>query len=112
MIFSLFFVFYAFMGGLFTGIAEFQQDPNMPFNPGIIFIVIGIVGFVITIALGIVTLLASKYLKQRSNYTFVFAIAVLNCLSGILGILLGVFTIVELTKPHIKAQFEVKDDVK
>lgn len=103
---SLFFLLYAGMGSFFTSIPEFQDDPNMPFNPGMIFIVVGIIGFVICVVMGILNLIAAKHIKHQRNYTFVFAIAIINCLSGILGILLGVFTIIEINKPHVKALFE------
>ncbi|MDX1939928.1 MAG: hypothetical protein SFU99_05205 [Saprospiraceae bacterium] len=104
---SLLFVFYAFMGVFFTDIIELNEETAepMPFNPGSIFIVIGSIGFFITVALGIVTLFASKYLKEIRNYNFIFVVAILNCFTGVLGILLGVFTLVELNKPHIKALF-------
>ncbi len=59
----------------------------------------------LTISLGILNLLASKYIKETKNYNFIFAVAVVNCLTGILGILLGVFTLIELTKPEIKPLF-------
>lgn len=101
--FSLFFIFYGFIGTIFGHIDDFNE---LEFNPGIIFIVIGAIGFVITVVLGILTLMAAKYLNEVRGYNFIFVVSVLNCLTGILGILLGVFTLVELTKPHIKALFE------
>jgi len=55
--------------------------------------------------MGILTLFASKYLKEIKNYNFIFVVAILNCLTGILGIVLGIFTIIELNKPDVKALF-------
>ena len=101
--FSLFFIFYGFIGTIFGNIEDFNE---LEFNPGIIFIVIGIIGFFITIIFGVLTLIAAKYLNEVRGYNFIFVVAILNCLTGILGILLGVFTLVELTKPHVKALFE------
>ena len=104
--FSLFFVAYAVFGSFIGHIIETNNhnDP-IPFNPGIIFIVIGSFGFFIAVTMGILTLFASKYLKEVKNYNFIFVIAILNCLTGILGILLGVFTIIELNKSHVKELF-------
>ena len=68
--------------------------------------IIGAIGFFFTIIFGVLTLIAAKNLKDVKGYNFIFVVAVLNCLTGILGILLGVFTLVELTKPHIKQLFE------
>lgn len=104
-LFSLFFLLYIFLGAAMN-LSVFDQDPHMPFDPSIIIITIGAVGFIITVSIGILTLLAGKYIKERRNYNFIFAIAILNCLAGVLGIILGIFTILDLNKPHVKAQFE------
>lgn len=104
--FSVFFILYAVMGVFFGAIIELdptQQDA--PFNPGIIFIIIGIIGVIISVTLGVLNLLASKYIKEKRNYNFIFAVAIVNCLTGMLGILLGVFTLIELNKPEIKHVF-------
>lgn len=104
--FSVFFILYAVMGVFFGAIIELdptQQDA--PFNPGIIFIIIGIIGTIISVTLGVLNLLASKYIKEKRNYNFIFAVAIVNCLTGMLGILLGVFTLIELNKPEIKHVF-------
>lgn len=104
--FSLFFVIYAAMGLFFARIPEFTGEPNpFPFNPGVIFLIVGVIGFLTSITMGVLTLLVSKYLKEQRNYTFIFVMAVLNCITGVLGILLGVFTIIELNKPEVKELF-------
>lgn len=104
--FSLFFILYAGMGHFFGSLTDFNHNNEVPFNPGIIFIIIGGIGFLICLAIGILTLLASKYIKETKNYNFIFAISIINCLTGILGILLGVFTLIELNKPEVKKLFE------
>lgn len=104
--FSVFFILYAVMGVFFGAIVELdptQQDA--PFNPGIVFIIIGIIGVIISVTLGVLNLLASKYIKEKRHYNFIFAVAIVNCLTGMLGILLGVFTLIELNKPEIKHVF-------
>ena len=102
----MFFVFYACFGFILHKTIENAPDsPELPFNFGWIFAIIGGLGMLICVTFGILTLLASKYLKEVKNYNFIFAIAVLNCLTGVLGILLGVFTLVELTKPDVKELF-------
>ena len=103
---SIIFVFYFFMGPLMKSTA--QYDPSMNDAPIDLFSVIqtiGAVGFIICIIAGILTLMAGGYLGKRKHHTFIIVIAVLNCLSGILGILLGIFTIIELQKPHVKELF-------
>lgn len=106
LLFSLLFIVYAFIGGFLGNIFEAPNDANpISFNPGIIFIIIGSIGFIISLVMGILTLLASKYLKEIKNYNFIFVVAVLNCLTGILGIVLCIFTIIELNKPLVKELF-------
>ncbi|MFI2742672.1 hypothetical protein ACG2LH_08030 [Zhouia sp. PK063] len=78
---------------------------HMPINPGIIFIIVGAVGVVFVLIFAILNILTAKYLNEHKNYNFITVIAILNCLSGILGILLGVFTLIELNKPEVKALF-------
>lgn len=105
LLFSLFFVAYALFGVFIDRIGEIE---DMEFNPSFILIIIGAIGFTLTLIFGILTLVAAKYINETRNFNFIFVMAILNCLTGILGILLGVFTIVELNKPHIKALFEDK----
>ncbi len=111
--FSLFFLIYAGMGFVFSGLSALEgQMMNVPnssspvFHPGWIFMIIGTLGFVITIVFGVLTLRVRKLIQQRKNHQFIFVMAVLQCLTGVLGILLGIFTILELQKPEVKALFE------
>lgn len=103
---SLLFIAYASIGYFIDDFSGTSED--IPFNPSTILFVIGGIGFVLTVTFGILTLLASKYLKEIRNYNFIFVVAILNCLTGILGILLGIFTLIELNKPHVKELFEKK----
>ena len=104
--FSLFFVLYCAMGLFFNSIFDANNTHNeIPFNMGLIFIIIGAIGLVFCVTIGILTLMASNYLKKVKNYNFIFVVAILNCLTGILGILLGVFTLIELNKADVKQLF-------
>ena len=105
LVFSLFFLLYAGFGIFFQGIIEQEANKDLPFNPGSIIVVIGAIGFVFAVIVGILTIIASNYIKAAKNYNFVFAMAIVNCLTGILGILLGVFTLIEISKPETKALF-------
>jgi len=103
--FSLFFMIYVGLGFFVTSVVELNQDNNIPFNPGVFIIIIGGIGLVLSVTIGILTILASNYLKAVKNYNFIFTMAVISCLTGILGILLGVFTLIELSKPNVKELF-------
>ena len=100
----LYIVFGSFLGAAIE--ADAQQE--MPFDPGVFIVVAGIIGFLIMAAMAVVSFIASSNLKKRKGYQFIFVVAILNCLSGFLGILLGIFTLFELNKPHVKALFEKK----
>ncbi len=104
-LFSLFFLFYIFIGSVLS-FTPMDNHAHMPFNVASFVVIIGAVGFLITVTIGILTILAGKYIKERRNYNFIFAISILNCLIGVLGIILVIFTIIDLNKPHVKAQFE------
>ena len=107
--FSIFFVIYAIFGFFIVEVADSQQQmQEIPFNPGYIFLIIGAVGFVFSVTFGILAIITSKYLKERRNYNFIFVVAIINGLTGMLGILLAVFTLIEISKPEVKELFEKK----
>lgn len=81
-------------------------DEGLPFNIGIIFLILCIVGFVILVTFGILDLIVSKRIKEVRSHQFIFVVAIISCLTGLLGILLGIFTLIELSKPEVKALFE------
>lgn len=112
--FSLFFILYGLFGYIFiesikiddtTDGPPFALDFIFATSIGLIFVIIAIIGVMICVIFGILTLMASKYLKEVKNYNFIFVIAILNCLTGILGIVLGIFTLIELNKPEVKKLF-------
>lgn len=99
----LFFILYIFFGIFIWNV----NDPDFQdFNPGILVMIIGGIGLVLTAIFGALTLLTAKYIKEKRGYNFILVMSVLNCLSGVLGILLGVFTIIEINKPHVKELFD------
>jgi hypothetical protein len=67
--------------------------------------VIGVVMFVIMVPLSVLHLLAAAGLKKRARYTLILVVSGLACLSFPLGTALGVFTIVVLMRPSVKALF-------
>jgi len=101
---AVFFIGYGFfMNFIFT---EVNQNTETPFDMTTFFGIICGIGFVVSLIFGIVTLMGAKYIGEARNYTFVLIVAILNCLTGILGILLGIFSIIEINKPHVKALFD------
>jgi hypothetical protein len=67
---------------------------------------IGVLIAVFVLAFPVATIIAGQYLTQRRNRTFCVVISALNCLSAPFGTVLGVFTIVVLARPSIRAMFD------
>lgn len=57
-------------------------------------------------AMAIAILVAGRFLAQRVHYLYCLVIAAIECLFMPLGTILGVFTIVVLMRPSVKAMFE------
>ncbi|BAO54054.1 hypothetical protein NMS_0045 [Nonlabens marinus S1-08] len=93
------------MFGFMDQVSHEGQNTPFPMHLSWIFVVIGVVGAVISLVFAIITLIAAKRIKERKSYTFIFVAGIINCFTGMLGIGLGVFTFVELNKPHVKALF-------
>ena len=103
---SLFFMIYIFMGAALSS-HIMQETPNPPpFDVSVVFIIIGGVGIFFCLLKAVFNFLTSSYLRKGKNFNFIFATAVINCISGLLGIALGVFTLVEIHKPHVKDLFQ------
>jgi len=56
---------------------------------------------------GALTVIAGRDLTRRKGYRLAFVMACLNCLHMPLGTALGVFTLLVLTRPSVKAMFGV-----
>jgi len=100
---GLFVLAYAF---LFAGIFSKVANQEMPAEVFTMFKGIFIFAALFIVILGILNFLTAKYLKERKNRTFIIVTSVVNCLTGILGILLGIFTIIEVNKDYTKRLFD------
>ncbi|QYA26955.1 hypothetical protein G3I01_16120 [Gramella sp. MT6] len=103
LVFSLIPLFYIFLGVYIFNENEMAEENSQ--LGGEIVMFIGIALFLFFLVMGILTLLTAKYLGEKRNYDFIFVMAIINCLTGILGIILGVFTILELNKAQVKRLF-------
>jgi hypothetical protein len=70
-----------------------------------VFVGVGILIMLAVWALAALFGMAGRCLRRRTAYTFCFVMAVIVCSNFPLGTLLGVFTIVTLTRPHVKTAF-------
>lgn len=91
----------AMLAGAFDG---GKNDP--PPEMGIIFIVAAVLGMAFNWTLAICLFVAGRMLKARRSRTFCFIVAVVSCVFMPVGTVLGVFTIIVLSRPTVKQLFE------
>jgi hypothetical protein len=108
-LFSFFPLLYTSVGVIFIFAARHgTAKPGEELPPeflGWIFAVIGLVLFVIGIAIAIFILVAGRCLSRRKRYSFALVMACIECLFVPFGTILGVFTIVVLSRESVKALF-------
>ena len=76
-----------------------------PDPAGYFFIAIGTMFILFCWSLAVCLILSGRFLTQRRNYVFSFVIAVISCLQIPFGTLLGVFTIIVLSRATVKAMY-------
>ncbi|MGB6222464.1 hypothetical protein [Haloferula sp.] len=79
--------------------------PIDPVWMGWFFVVFAGVFILVGWAVAILVFLAGRSLSARRNWTFVFVVSCVQCLWVPLGTALGVFTLVVLQRPAVKALF-------
>ena len=103
-----FFIIIMFLGlGTFV-LEDAAQQEEIPFNVKALLSSLGAVAFLISLALSIMTFLSAKYIRERRKHTFIVVTSILNCLGGILGMMLGIFALIELHQKHVKPLFAGK----
>jgi hypothetical protein len=70
------------------------------------FVVVALIGGLMAAGLVVLLALTGKYLAERRNYTFCQVTACCECLFQPLGTLLGIFTLVVLTRDTVRALFD------
>ena len=108
-LFSFFPLLYTTVGAVFIfaarhGTAKPGEDLPPEFL-GWIFAVIGSLLFLIGIAMAICILIAGRSLALRKRYSFAFVMACIECLFIPFGTILGVFTIVVLSRESVRELF-------
>jgi hypothetical protein len=104
-LFSLFPVFHLVIGiAMVTGRLDHNDEPGARLF-GWFFVVLaaGMIAIGLACAVGIV--LAGRFLARRTYYLFCLVMAAVECLFIPFGTVLGVFTILVLQRPTVKAMF-------
>lgn len=94
------------MGLFITSLTNPQESGVFPGALfGLMFALIG--GSIVLLgwAFAVCTALAGRFLSQRKHYTFCLVIAAIQCAFTPFGTVLGVFTIIVLVRPSVKALF-------
>jgi len=106
---SFFPLLYTTVGTIFIFAARHgTAKPGKDLPPeflGWIFAVLGALLFLIGIAMAICILIAGRSLALRKRYSFAFVMACIECLFIPFGTILGVFTIVVLSRESVRALF-------
>ena len=105
---SFFPLLYSVIGGFLLYAAQHPGPNNQEPPPaflGWIFIVLGAVFFLAGVTMAICILIAGRCLSRRKRYSFALVIACIECLFVPFGTILGVFTIVALSRESVKALF-------
>jgi hypothetical protein len=108
-LFSLFPLLYTTIGAIFIFAARHgTPKPGEELPPeflGWIFVVLGAVLFLLGIAIAICIFIAGRCLSRRRCYSLAFVVACIECLFIPFGTILGVFTIIVLSRESVKALF-------
>src|SRR5690606_6350430 len=108
-LFGFFPLLYVVIGGAIAGGGIPSQpgsEPPPPTAVGFVLIALGLFLTLLLQAVAIANLLTGKWLSQRRNRTFCFVIACITCAGFPLGTALGVFTIIVLQRPSVRALFD------
>ncbi len=108
-LFSFFPLLYTTIGAIFIFAARHgTPKPGEELPPeflGWIFVVVGALLFLLGIAMAICILIAGRCLSRRKGYSFALVMACIECLFIPFGTILGVFTIIALSRESVKALF-------
>jgi hypothetical protein len=81
------------------------QDEELKLD-GLFYAIYSVILFFILIVSSVMSFLCASFLKKQKNRIFCLVMSGLAFLSAPLGIALGIFTILEIEKPEVKALFE------
>ncbi len=108
--FSLFGLFYAFMGlALSATVSRASSHPGQDAPPefvGLLLAVIGLGLFAILLSLSVLKFLAATRLRKRRGRVFCIVVAAFTCLGIPFGTALGVFTFLVLSRRSVASMFD------
>jgi hypothetical protein len=105
---SILSIVYMAVAGVFMGAAGASSSGPGAQEAAIlggVFLAVAVVMVLLLAGWGALLYVAGKSLRSQRRYTFCIVVAALICLHMPLGTILGIWTIVYLSKPHVKAIF-------
>ncbi len=81
------------------------DDGAPPFIFGLVFTIIPLIFISCGVALSISMFMCSRYLEAKSNYRFCQIVSGISCIFMPFGTVLGVLTLIELSKDPIRESF-------
>jgi hypothetical protein len=107
-LFACFPIFHLIVGltMLTGGFEPAPQDEDFPFQLfGLMFVLLPACIILLGWALAVAIALTGYFLLKRRNYMFCLVVAAVECIFMPFGTVLGVFTIIVLLRPTVKATF-------
>ncbi len=100
-------------GGVPTASAPVAPAPFPGFPKEImaIMIVFYVVFGLLVGAMAAANFMSARYIGKRRNKTFSIVVAAVNCVQIPFGTVLGVFTIIVLTRPSVQSGYEIREAV-
>lgn len=106
-LFSSIFLVHVWIGiSVIRGTFDGKSGPPTPNELGWVFVAVGSLAVLFGWTLGILMIIAGKKLKEHKSRTFCLVIAGIECILTPFGTVLGVFTIITLTKESVIRLFE------
>jgi hypothetical protein len=110
-LFACFALIYVLLGVALVASPSMLSDGHSANAPpaavGIFLAAFGIVFFLIGATLGTCTIVSGRHLSKHQKYNFSFVMACIECIWIPFGTILGVFTLIVLSRPSVKALFGV-----
>jgi hypothetical protein len=91
--------------GVFMVSGRLPSSGGSPASVGWVFVGIGAMAMLFILAFAVLNFVAARFIAARERRVFCIVIAALNCLHAPLGTLLGVFTIVVLSRDSVRGLF-------
>lgn len=113
LLFGLLPLFYVGMGWMMLSGAIPMNDPNGAHAPeaahmmGWMMILVGVFLTLLMLGMALLVIYAGHSLSQRRRWMFCMVMACIQCLSVPFGTVLGIFTILALNRPSVRALFGV-----